>query len=536
VQAREEAFRLDYYIELAFKRRWLIIIPFCLAMIVGIILVLVLPKTYEASTLILVRPQRVPEKYVMSIVSTDIDSRINTISQQIMSRTNLENIINQFNLFSDPRHEKMFVEDKIADLRRRIQITVERSRNRRNQNADAFSIYFTGANPELVMRVTNGLATFFINENLKVREAQAVSTSDFLDDELKAMRKRLEIVEQRLKDYRKTYMGALPEQLETNLRILDRFQMQLNEKTEAFYDEKARIIDLHSRIEANRQILAESNASVTEDGDSVSVEQLRARLASLKGSYTDNHPDVIRLKARIADLEKEYQTGELKTSRQMPGRASRDPAVLMIQKSLDEQVRQRSGSKMEIKNLELEISKINRQIKEYQQRVERTPKLEQELLTLQRDYKNIQGSYSSLLNRKLEAQIAVNMEKKQKGEQFSIIDSARLPEKPVSPNMRRLFLMVLAAGLGCSAGLVMLLDFFDSSLRKPEYFEADLGIPVLATVPRIFQPKDIWRARLNRILTGVSIIVALCLFAGFAVLAFKGVEPTIEAVRNLARI
>ena len=209
MQAREEAFKLGYYIELVLKRRWLIIIPFCLAMIVGIILVFTLPKTYEADTLILVRPQRVPEKYVSSIVSTDIESRINTISQQIMSRTNLENIINQFNLFSEPHHDKMFIEDKIANLRRRIQITVERSRDRRNQSADAFSIYFTGTNPEVVMRVANGLASFFINENLKVREAQAVSTSDFLEDELKTMRKRLEVVEQRLKDYRKNIHGCL---------------------------------------------------------------------------------------------------------------------------------------------------------------------------------------------------------------------------------------------------------------------------------------------------------------------------------------
>ena len=536
MQEREEAFKLDYYIELALKRRWLIIIPFCLAMIVGIILVFTLPKTYQASTLILVRPQRVPEKYVSSIVSTDIESRINTISQQIMSRTNLENVINQFHLFSDPGGENMFMEDKIANLRKRIEITLETSRNQRNQNADAFSISFSGTDPGMVMRVTNGLATFFIDENLKVREAQAVSTGDFLDDELKSMRERLEIVERRLEDYRKMNMGALPEQLETNLRMLERLQMQLNQKTEALYDEKARIVTLGSQIETNRQILAESNASVTEGGDTVSLEQLRAQLAALKSNYTDNHPDVIRLKAKIADLEKKYQSGELKASGEMPGRASRDPAILMVQKSLDDQTRQLSEARMEVQNLELEISKINSQIADYQQRVERTPKHEQELLTLQRDYKNIQDSYNSLLNRKLEAEIAVNMEKKQKGEQFTVIDPARLPEKPVSPNMRRLFLMVLAAGLGFGAGLVMLLDFFDSSLRKPEYFEADLGVPVLATVPRIFQPKDTRRQRLSRMLFGVSLIVALCLLAGFATLTFNGVEPTVEIVRRVARI
>jgi capsular polysaccharide biosynthesis protein len=179
----------------------------------------------------------------------------------------------------------------------------------------------------------------------------------------------------------------------------------------------------------------------------------------------------------------------------------------------------------------VEIANIEGQIKDHQQRVERTPQHEQELLTLQRDYNNLKESYNSLTNRQLEAEIAVNMEKKQKGEQFSIIDPARLPEKPVSPDMRRLFLMVLAAGLGLGAGLVILLDFLDSSLRRPESLEADLGVPILATVPKIYQPGDIRRKKLNRLLTAVSLFAAACLLTGFAVLVFNGVERTMEIVR-----
>jgi uncharacterized protein involved in exopolysaccharide biosynthesis len=129
------------------------IIPFCLAMIVGIILVFTLPRIYQSSTLILVRPQRVPEKYVSSIVDSDIESRINTISQQILSRTNLENVIKQFNLFSGPGQEKMFMEDKIAGLRGRIEIDVARTHRK---DADAFSISFNGTDPQQVMRVANG--------------------------------------------------------------------------------------------------------------------------------------------------------------------------------------------------------------------------------------------------------------------------------------------------------------------------------------------------------------------------------------------
>ena len=522
---REETFNIGYYVDLVFRRRWLVIIPFCLAMIVGIYLAIALPRIYQASTLILVRPQRVPEKYVSSIVDSDIESRINTISQQILSRTNLEKVINQFNLFSKPDQEKMFMEDKIASLRRRIKIDVARTRR---QDADAFSISFNGTDPQLVMRVANGLATFFIDENLKVREAQAIGTSDFLDDELVTMRKRLEGVEQQLKDYRIQYMGELPDQLEANLRIIDRLQMQLNAKQESLRDEKSRLSVLEGQIAANRKFLSESGAV---EGGSVSLEQLRAQLAALRASYTDSHPDVIRLRDKIANLEEKYRSGELSVSDSLPAGTSADPAVLMVQKSLSEQAQQRRQARLEIQNLEAEIADIERQIKDYQQRVERTPQNEQELLALQRDYNNLKQSYNSLVNRKLEAEIAVNMEKKQKGEQFSIIDPARLPEKPFSPDLRRLFLMVLAAGLGVGGGLVMLLDYFDSSLRRPESLEADIGVPVLATVPKIYQAADIWRKRINRLFTAVSLLVAGCLLTVFAVLVFNGVEKTIATVR-----
>ena len=531
MQEKTETFKLDYYINLIFKHRWLIIIPFGLAMIIGILLVFYLPRIYQTTTFILVKPQRVPEKYVSSIVSADIESRIHTISQQILSRTNLENIINQFNLFSNPGQEKMFMENKIANLRNRIEITVERSRNRRNQNADAFSISFSGKDPELVMRVTNALATFFIDESIKVREDQATSTSDFLDDELKAMRARLESLEQLLKDYRTNYMGELPDQLDANLRSLDRLQLQLNQKGESLSDTRASLIAVENQIEANRKFLAESSRAPSSNGESINLRELRASLEALRSSYTAQHPDVVRLKAKIGNLEAKYKSGELQESDTFQSAISNDPALAMVSRALDEQMRQRLEFKMEVKNLQGEIRKINGQIKSYQLRVERTPRREQELMSLQRDYENMQESYKSLLNRKLEAEIAVNMEKKQKGEQFNIIDPARLPIKPVSPDLKRLFMVILAAGLGLGAGLIFLLDFLNSSLKDPEKFEDDLGLAVLATIPKVYQKKDFRLKRLNQVLTAVSILVAVCLLAGFAALVFNGVESTMEIVR-----
>jgi polysaccharide chain length determinant protein (PEP-CTERM system associated) len=524
---KEETFKLDYYINLIIKRRWLVIIPFCLAMITGIYLGLTLPRIYQASTSILVKPQQVPKDYVQSIVTTDIESRIRSISQQILSRMNLKKIINRFNLFSGPVQQNMSIEDKISNLRENIIIELQPTEKR--QEADAFSIFFMGPNPEEVMRVSNGLATLFIDENLKKREAEAVETTEFLDDELSTMRIRLEEVETRLKDYRKRYMGELPEQLESNLRILDTLQRQLSEREDRLRDEKNRLVMLKNEIKARKESLSAGNALQSDSGEAVTLLQLKNQLAALQSSYTERHPDIIRLKAKIADMEAKLSSGELRMPEEANTNLSQEQ--LLTSKILGDQILQQNQIKLEIRDLEEDIRKLQYQIKIYQQRIERTPKREEELIALNRDYQNIQASYSSLLNRKLEAEIAVSMEKKQKGEQFSILDRAYIPQHPIFPNMIRLFMLAVMAGLGIGGGLIFMLDYFNTSLKNPDEFESNLGVSILATIPRVYQKKDYRLKRLNHVLTAVSLVLAVCLLAGFAVLVFNGVEPTIEIVR-----
>jgi polysaccharide chain length determinant protein (PEP-CTERM system associated) len=510
-------------------------------MAAGIFLTIKLPKIYEASTLILIMPQRVPANFVQSIVTSDIDSRINTISQQILSRSNLTKIMGEFDLFSDPKYSSMFIEDKFKDLRERIKVEVNRADRRRE--ADAFTISFRGSQPEIVTAVTNRLAGSFIDENLKVRETQAVGTSDFLADELETKRKRLEEVEQNLREYRRQYMGELPEQLDANLRILERLQTQLSEREQTLRDEKSRLAAIQNQIEGNRKILSESRetGTVSEEGDVLSLELLKAQLNTLKSNYTDRHPDVIKLKAQIAELEAKYQAGELPSSAESRSGESRvnvsgDPALRLVSNTLNELLRQREEIRGDIQNIGIDIAKINREIGEYQERVERTPQREQELMKLKRDYENNQESYNSLLNRKLEAEISVNMEKKQKGEQFRIIDHAALPRKPVSPDMRKLFMLSVAAGLGFGAGLIFLLDFMNSSLKQPKDYESELGLAVLATIPKLLSPKDKILRRINRGLTAVSLFFAAALTAGFGLLVFLGVKPTIELVRTYVKV
>ena len=530
---RDEKFKLDHYINLIFKHRWLIIVPFCLCMIVGIYLAITLPITYEASTLILVKPQQVPEDFAHDIETVSIGFRVRTMAKQILSRSNLGKIINQFNLFSNPEQQDMFIEDKIGDLGQRITVEIQETGNR--GEAEAFSISFEWPDPQQAALVANRLATLFIDEDLKEREIEAVDTTQFLDDQLGPIRERLKEFETRLSEYRKRYMGELPEQLNTNLRILDSLQAQLGVHEERLRDEKNRLAMLEIEIQAAKESLS-GGAIISEKGEELTLPRLKNQLYTLKASYTDQHPDVIRLKAMIADMEAKIKRGELKSPEESNTSATLAQEQLLTTTKLSGQIRQQSIIKIEINDLEADIRKLKNEIRMYQQRIDRTPQREEELKTLNRDYQDIRKSYSDLLNRKLEAEVAVSMEKKQKGEQFSILENAQVPQTPVSPNMKLIFILSLMAGLHIGVILIFLLDYFDTSLKNPDEFESSLGVAVLATVPKIYSKKDLRLKGLNKVLTALSMLVAVCLFAGFAALAILGFEPTMELVQNLPEL
>jgi polysaccharide chain length determinant protein (PEP-CTERM system associated) len=512
---KSEGLNIKYYLSLVSRKRWFVIIPFCLALIVGSVLAVKLPKLYEATTLILVQPQRVPEQLVRPVVDTNIENRISNLSQQILSRSNLEKVIERFKLFSSETEKNMLTEDKIESLRKRIKVEVSRTATRRD--AESFSIAYRDTDPRVTMQVTNGLASFFIDENLRMREGQAIGTSDFLEAELESMRKRLEQKEQSLKEYRQRSMGELPEQLQANLNLLDRLNAQLGQMQLSLRTAQVSLAALESEDRARQSVSVSvvpqgTTPTGRESEDTMSLPQLKERLAMLQSSYTDQHPDVVRLRTRIQKMEAE------------PPAAASAPAAVdppPRRTTRPETANQRALLEGNIRGLETEIVKVNHEIREIQKKVDATPKREQELITLTRDYENIKTSYNSLLNRKLEADISVNMEKKQKGEQFQVVDPARLPEKPVFPDPKKLFLITIAAGLGLGGALVFLLDMMDSSVRKLNELEESFGIAVLAGIPRIFTARDRVRHRFRQAATAVSIIISLTLTAGFAFLVFN---------------
>ncbi len=531
---KPEGVNIGYILDVVSRNRWFLIIPFMVILLAGIVLAFTLPKMYEAKALILVRPQKVAKNFVQTMESANIDSRINTISQQIMSRSNLEKIINRYGLFSNPEGKELYREEKIALLRERI--TVEAIKRDKRAPADAFSIAFRDKDPKLAMQVTNAFANYVIDENLKARQEQTVGTAQFLEEEQAAVKKKLERYERALKEYRQKYMGGLPEQLDANLRTLDRLQNQLIARQESLRDARNRLAAVENLIVEKRQMekrnagaaVAATGGDTSAPDEAQTLDQLKERLAGLQTRYTDKHPDIVRLKSIIAKLE--ANPGAIKSGKKSSG--GRVSGISRRNPELDPYLVQRTEIQSEIASLTEDIAGIKRQVLYYQRLVEDTPRREQELQALKRDYDEIRDTYRSLLERKLEADIAVNMEKKQKGEQFVIIDPAVVPEMPVEPDLKKLFAMVLAAAIGVGGGLVFLREYMDTSFRRPKDVETFLDVPLLAEVPVLRRITDSRKKRLRQSLTYASILLSMVFLGSFAVISFKGVEPVKEYIKK----
>lgn len=527
-----ENFDIKKYIEIALRRKYWVVIPFMLILLGGFHYVLKTPKIYEASTLILVQEQKVPQAFIRSIVTSSSSDRLRTMSQQVLSRTNLEKIISDNKLYVE---SEALVEEKVQLLRRSINIKVARG--------NSFSISVQGRDPRKVMQVTNALSSNFISENIKIRESQAMGTSIFLTDELESVEKRLLKKEETLRNYRQRYMGAMPNHINTNLRMLEKAQADLEALYVRLNETETRKLVLQQQVEQSEQMNSQASGvfdmndlSSFDDGlefgsESGELIQLNDMLKSLKLKYTDNHPNVREINSRIAKLEaqlEEDESGESITENEEITEFS--DFSISGTNFLEMQLNQID---VDIKALKQEILNVKESVAFYNKRVEDTPKREQELISISRDYDNLKSLYDNMLNRKLEAELSVSMERKQKGEQFRVIDPAQIPLKPVKPDIKRLIFLVIGLGLGIGCGIAYLVELLDTSCRSPEDTEKELGIPVLVSLPYLFTEHELSHRRKKRILIassmGISYAIAL-----FAVVVFsKGFNETINFIKDI---
>jgi polysaccharide chain length determinant protein (PEP-CTERM system associated) len=511
----EKPFDIQSYIAMGLRRKWYIIIPLVLSVVASFAYYKKVPKIYRATTLILVQPQRVPTEYVRSTVTDSVASLLNTLSQEILSRTRLEKVIQEFNLYEDIR-SKVPLERIVEIMREAIGIKVEGDpRNERAQST--FSVWFEGKDPRTVMLVTNKLASMFIEENARAREQQAEKTSEFLSKELSDMEDKLRKREVEIRAFKERHMGQLPEQLDANLRILERLQDQLKTTSENIRAAEDRAILVRSQIDQLREREQGLIARQTRRGPTPNVEEddspqatddpiitqyngLKRDLTAAQSKYTENHPDVIDLKKKVARLEprakeaveKQAAAREARLRALREQRASGtevDPAVAVLDPALErlltQYTDQYNDAQLEAKRLKGEEKTLKEQIVLYQRRIEDTPRGEQELALLTRDYELTKVNYQSLMNKKIQAQMAENLERKQQGEQFKVLDVARIPEKPVKPDRNKILLMGFVVGLGLGAGLAWFRESLDKSFHTVADVESYLELPVLATIPSL---------------------------------------------------
>jgi polysaccharide chain length determinant protein (PEP-CTERM system associated) len=502
-----KAYTTEEYIEILRRRIWYIVIPFVLILTGASAYAIFAPRLYKASTLVLVSPQRIPEAFVQATVTSKVEERLQSIAQEVLSRTRLEQIINDLKLYQKER-KSLSREDVVALMQKDIKIELP---TRKEESKGFFTISYIGRDPNTVTTVANRLSSQFIEENLKLREQQASGTTEFLAIELTTAKAKLDQLETAVTQYKRRFMGELPEQREANIKILEQLQNQYQRTGEALraaQDRKLiiqkRLTDMELPIGAQvmaadekedrlssaaspnpQKELASSSRAVERKGYYESQrESLTRLLEELRAKYTESHPDVIATRKKLADMENKK---DLPTPDKTEAKAEAKAQVYDVKKEprYKELNNQLEFTDMEIVRFRESERTIVAQIEKYRARIEQTPAREQDMASLLREHQNTKETYGRLLQKSESAQQAENLEKRQKGEQFRIIDPARTPEKPFSPDVNKILLIGLLAGIGGGFGLAFFREQFDRSFHDSGDVEVTLALKVLATIPKI---------------------------------------------------
>jgi len=481
---------LTNLLDTLWRRKWVVLIPFLVISPLVALFGLYLPNLYRSSVSIYVEPQKVPQEYVRSTVTTNMETRIRTIKQQLTSRTKLLKVINDLNLYSEDVQKQTLNEVLVSKMRDDLEIEVA---NQRDQNF--FTVHYTHRDPTKAMLGVSRLVSLFIEESLRIREDQAVGTTRFLEEELESVKKKLEKQEALIQSFKKQHIGELPDQLDSNLRMLDNLNLQLQDNMESLREVESRVILIEQEISRFAgQIQFPSVAaggSVTGGSNLLGLLQqrdaLRQEISRLESIYTQRHPDLISAKNALAKTEDQIHTGQKNLNSQPKTSLVISPvrASAQFAPELNNLIRQLNVNKPRLAALLGEDKDIRARILMYQARVEAAPKREQQLLTLTRDYDNTRQNYQDLLNKKLEAQLSQNLEKRQEGERFRVLDPANLPEKPHRPNRIKIILLGIAGGLGLGVGLVFLLESLFPAFHSLKSLQSNLDIPIIMAIPEI---------------------------------------------------
>lgn len=497
-------YKIEDVLAIAWRRRWLILIPLVLSTSAAVVYAFTARERWQSTALIQVVPQRVPESYVRPTVTSRIEDRLESIKQLILSRTKLEAIIQEFDLYPELRRTGLM--EDVVDRMRNFDVGM------RIVKGDAFQVSFTADEPRVAMRVTERLAGLFISENLRDRELLAEHSSQFLESQLETARKRLQETEQKLAEFRRTYAGQLPDQVPTALQAIANSQLQIQQINESMNRDRDQKLLVQRQIadlteQANNEPPVPTGSSEADVNNMSAAQQLevaRARLRSAELRFKPEHPDIIAMKRVIKELELKADQEALQQPLSATGPSRLSPAETARRNRLRELQAQLSQLDKQIASKQAEEGRLRSIAGSYQSRVEIAPTRESELTALTRDYNTLNQQYQALLSKNYEAQMAANLERRQGGEQFKLLDPARIPERPLGPNRIRAIGMGVAIGLAIGVAFIAFLEYQDRSLKSEDDVMLALALPVLAVIPRMTSRQERQDARRKRLMVSAA--------------------------------
>jgi polysaccharide chain length determinant protein (PEP-CTERM system associated) len=515
----------DEVLATVWSRKWVVLLA-CLCGSLGAYGVSKLvPDRYRSDAVILVVPQRISQEYVRGIV-TRVEDRLKTVSQEILGHAALQRLIEDFDLYQAERRTRR-MEDVIALARR--DIVVEPAKG------DTFRVAYMSHDAVLAKRVTDRLANDFIEQNLRQGREVTERTSAFLDTQLDEARKRLVEKEQRLEEFKRLHAGELPTQIEANQQALANLQMQVQALVDSMSRDRDRRLQLERELADLTTDSVRSQAPVAERAplsaptrgtDEEALERAHEHLRDLQTRYKAEHPDVIRALRDVRDLEAKV-AGVRAVDADGPRPA---PAVNPAERIRQNRLRQLRG---ELENVDRQIAakqaderRLRGTMDGVQRRLDATPTRETELVALTRDYTTLQQIYITLLAKKEDSKIAANLERRQVGEQFRIIDPARVPERPYTPNRQTFALYGGVGGMLLAVALIVLFEYRNASFRTEDEVLASIGLPVVAVIPVLTTVAEPLRSeRLRRFLPPwAAATAALVLTMVAAYLGWNGIR------------
>jgi polysaccharide chain length determinant protein (PEP-CTERM system associated) len=511
-------YKPEDFIEAAWRRRWYILVPLVVISAGTFTVTRTLPDRYLSPAQLLIVPQRVPENFVRPTVTARLDERLQAMNREILSRTKLEAIVQEFDLYPEER-KTMIMEDVVQLMRTR---DIKLQPPRRGDNA--FLIGFEYSEPRTAMLVTERLASLFIRENIEDRTLLADQADQFLQSQLQEMERELKEREKKLVAFKRSNPGVMPEQMNASQQALSNAGLELRGVQESIMRDRDELVKVRRQIADLTAAAAVTTPPEPITQPSVSLtaaralEVARAQRQALLLKLKPTHPNVKALDRTIKELEQKAAEEALQqpVSAISPGispaEAARIGRLSDLQGEESTLVR-RIGQKQE------DEKRLMAAMTTYRLQLERAPVVESELTELMRDYATIQSGYQQLLMKSQEAKVSANLERRQIGEQFKVVDSATLPWRPTSPNRLKYNLMGALAGLGLGLGLAALLEYRDTSLRTEDDVLVALSLPVLAMVPTMVTTTERRRRKRQKLLLASS--GALALLVSIAALAWK---------------